>query len=137
MTPTLKYGSCSPQIRLLGVSFLLISLAYGQLSTDVEVMRERLITSLLVAPVDAQQVEQVMNSMTEDGTWPFINYRDTSRTGFQHSVHLGNLLTMAKAYQQTGGTYHHDTQLLSAFKKALAHWLKEDYRCENWWWNEI
>src|SRR5690606_7830646 len=70
-------------------------------------------------------------------TWPSINYQDTSRTGFEHRVHLQNLLALAKAHNQPESSYARNAQLLAAFKAALHHWLQEDYRCENWWWNEI
>src|SRR3546814_19699674 len=82
-------------------------------------------------------VKQIMAAMAEDGTWPSINYKDTSRTGFEHRTHLANLLSLAKAYHQTESAYAHTAQLLTAFKAALHNWLQKDYRCENWWWNDI
>lgn len=122
---------------LLWLSLLPISTNLAQPAADFMVIRDRLTTSLLNTPVNAEQVERIITSMADNGTWPTINYKDTSRTGFEHRIHLGNLLTMAKAYKQAGSTYTQDAQLLSAFKKAYHHWLEKDYRCENWWWNEI
>ncbi|WP_262249715.1 polysaccharide lyase family 8 super-sandwich domain-containing protein [Parapedobacter soli] len=104
---------------------------------DFGVIRSRLTETLLNSTVNAEEVTRIMTTMASDGTWPAINYRDTSRTGFEHHVHLANLLTMAKAYRQAGSPYTDNAQLLKVFKTALHHWLLKDYRCENWWWNEI
>lgn len=109
----------------------------AQPDPDFRVIGDRVKASLLSETVETSQVVKILAGLADDGTWPSINYRDTSRTGFEHSVHLGHLLTMAKAYVQPDGTHYRDAPLLSAFRKALAHWLQEDYRCENWWWNEI
>ncbi|MBK1442027.1 alginate lyase family protein [Parapedobacter sp. ISTM3] len=125
-----------------GIGCLLLILVFatagkGQPEKDFLTIRERLVATLLAAPVTSVQVEGIITEMTDDGIWPSINYRDTSKTGFEHRIHLENLLTMAKAYHQGGGKYNHDARVLEAFKKAFGHWLRKDYRCENWWWNEI
>jgi len=125
------------RIGFMWVGLFFVSFGYAQSLSDFKVIRERLEANLLDVPAEADQVGRIVSSLADDGTWPAINYRDTSRTGFEHRIHLRNLLAMAKAYQQQGGAYHHDPQLLAAFRKALNHWLQEDYRCENWWWNEI
>lgn len=127
----------SSRIWLLWIGLSFVSKSYAQSAADFVVIRERLTTNLLNTPVNAEQVRRVIAAMAEDGTWPSINYTDTSRTGFEHRSHLGNLLTLAKAYNQAESTYAHNEQLLAAFKSAFHHWLQKDYRCENWWWNEI
>ncbi|SFC35700.1 chondroitin AC lyase [Parapedobacter composti] len=118
-------------------SALIIVSVKAQSDTDFEMISNRLKGALLAEPVDAGVLRGIVADMAENGTWPHINYSDTSRTGFGHQIHLRNLLMMAKAYQQTEGAYYRDKSLLSVFKKALHHWLRKDYRCENWWWNEI
>ena len=50
--------------------------------------------------VDDSQVESLIASIQEDGTWPGINYEDVSRTGFQHYNHAGNLVLVARAYKK-------------------------------------
>ncbi|PPL02937.1 polysaccharide lyase family 8 super-sandwich domain-containing protein [Parapedobacter indicus] len=127
----------SSRIRRIWIVMLFISQSYAQQANDFAIIGERLTTSLLAAPVSTGQVERIITTMAKDGTWSTINYRDTSKTGFEHRIHLENLLAMAKAYNQPGSSYAHNVQLLVAFRAALQHWLEEDYRCENWWWNEI
>lgn len=127
----------SMQLLFLWIGLLVASHSDAQTGSDFAVIRERLTATLLAVPVEAKQAERIIATLADDGTWPLINYQDTSRTGFEHRVHLDNLLTMAKAYQQPGGALYHDTRLLEAFRRAFDHWLEQDYRCQNWWWNEI
>ncbi|MGV3761498.1 polysaccharide lyase family 8 super-sandwich domain-containing protein [Parapedobacter sp.] len=119
------------------VALLVISRGYAQPAADFEIIRGRLRTDLLHMPVSTEHTKQIMAKMAPDGTWPSIDYKDTSRTGFEHRTHLANLLTMAKAYNQADGIFTHNIELLTTFKAAFHHWLQKDYRCENWWWNEI
>jgi len=126
-----------PRIWFVWIGLFFISFSYAQSTSDVEVIRKRLITDLLRTPVDADKVNRLVTSLAADGTWPSIDYVDTSKTGFEHRIHLANLLTLAKAYNQSESTYAHNAEVLAAFRSGLDHWIRKDYRCENWWWNEI
>lgn len=114
-----------------------ISVSYAQTNDDFSVIRERLTAHLLSTPVRSHHVQPLIASLSPDGTWPSINYNDTSKTGFEHRTHLENLLTLAKAFRLAERAGKHDENVLTTFKSALNHWLQKDYRCENWWWNEI
>src|SRR5687767_10428107 len=70
--------------------------------SDLEIIRERIIGDLLAPTVNEQKIQGLIQSLRPDGSWPGINYKDTSRTGFQHSVHLENMLDLARAYKKPG-----------------------------------
>ncbi len=89
------------------------------------------------ARVDEDRVERMMNTLTPGGHWPGINYEDVSRTGFQHSEHLNNMLHMARAYRKPGNRFTGNQDLKKAIHSAFDFWIEHDFRCENWWWNDM
>lgn len=136
----LNRTSYIPMKAKLFICFLLVafwSIGHLWATDDVEVLRRLFVKQALSSRVDAERVKQVMNTLTPDGIWPGIDYTDVSRTGFRHTIHLDNLLLMARAYRQTDSPFRGDKRLREKFDLALKYWLAHDFRCENWWHNEI
>lgn len=111
----------------------------GQEAADagLDTVRERLRAELLEKLPDSGTISKLVAALQPDGTWPGINYTDTSRTGFEHRRHLEYLLSLAKVHAAPHAPFFRDQTVKAAFDNAYAHWLQQDYRCENWWWNEI
>ena len=106
-------------------------------STDLNVLRERFVDELFEPEVDEEEVEELLGAVRDDGTWPGINYEDTSRTGFEHSRHLDNMVQLARAYKKEGSAFYRDADVEEAVGAALDFWLDHDFISENWWWNQI
>lgn len=106
-------------------------------SSDLEIIRDRVRNDLLNAEYDVMHVREAVQNLAEDGSWADINYEDLSRTGFEHSRHLQRMLGIALAFQKIGGPLYKDTTLQHAIHASLDYWLKHDFICENWWWNEM
>lgn len=104
---------------------------------DLETIRTRIINDLLQPAVKKEMITELITSFSSDGTWPGINYKDTSRTGFEHRIHLENMLSLARAVRKTGSPFYKDSKAKQTLSDALNFWLKHDFRCENWWWNEM
>ncbi|MCF2494145.1 polysaccharide lyase family 8 super-sandwich domain-containing protein [Dyadobacter chenhuakuii] len=109
----------------------------GQPDADLEKIRKRILDDLLEPPVRVQQIAALINTQKQDGTWPDINYTDVSRTGFEHSEHLKNMLELARAFKKPGSAFLHKAEVKKAVSNALDFWLVHDFICENWWWNEM
>ena len=92
---------------------------------------------MLSSGVNEEKVKRIAESLKPDGTWPGINYSDVSNTGFEHSRHLSNMLAMAKAYKKTGSPLKGKKDIKDAISRSLNYWLKNDFICQNWWWNQI
>jgi chondroitin AC lyase len=123
-------------------SLLIIILLFNGLSgsganSDLEIIRNKVIAGLMAPAVDVTQTKAIMASLRPDGTWPGIDYKDVSKTGFQHRIHLYNLVTLGRAYQKKGTKLKGDPKLKKAIYAALDYWLANDFICENWWWNQI
>ena len=106
-------------------------------SPDLEIIRKRIIDDLLQPPVDSKNIQKLVSSIKPDGSWPGINYKDTSRTGFQHKDHLEHMLDLARAYKKPGSTFYKNAEVKKTVLSALDFWIAHDFICQNWWWNEM
>ena len=104
---------------------------------DLENLRKRIVDDLLEPAVEGDKIKQLVKTIRADGSWPGINYKDTSRTGFQHSVHLENMLDLARAYKKQGSEFYMNADVKKTVSSALDFWIAHDFICENWWWNEM
>ncbi|MCE7043219.1 polysaccharide lyase family 8 super-sandwich domain-containing protein [Dyadobacter sp. CY312] len=109
----------------------------GQPDSDLETIRNRVIADLLAPAVDPEEITRLIRTQQKDGTWPEINYKDVSRTGFQHSRHLNNMLVLGRAFKKEGTSFQGDPAVRNAVSTALDYWITNDFICENWWWNEM
>jgi len=106
-------------------------------SNDLEIIRMRVIQDLISAPLDEAMVSAIMKSIKSDGSWPDINYKDVSRTGFEHARHLDNMFELSRAYKKPDSPWYQHPQVKQAALSALDFWLEHDFICDNWWWNEM
>lgn len=104
---------------------------------DLEVIRERVITELMEHPVNQSEIQQLINTIQEDGSWPDINYEDVSRTGFEHAIHLQNMIDLSRAYKKQDSKFYFDPQLKQVIDASFNFWLEHNFICDNWWWNQI
>ncbi|MDR2497891.1 MAG: polysaccharide lyase beta-sandwich domain-containing protein [Tannerellaceae bacterium] len=116
---------------------LMVSAQGKGTNPDIELLRKKFAAELLQAPVNEAQVRAMMSDIRPDGTWPGIDYADTARTAFRHTIHLANMIQMSRAYKQKGSPLASNKDLKKAIYLALDHWLRHNYICENWWNNEI
>lgn len=105
--------------------------------SDLDIIHNRVFVDLMKPEVDDSQVESLIVSIREDGTWPGINYEDVSRTGFQHYIHAGNLVLVARAYKKKKSKFYKNKKARNAVELALNNWVVNDYICDNWWHNQI
>lgn len=124
------------QIGLL-LFLLLSSLSGSCKTTDAELLRKKIIGELMQPSIDEAAVRALMATLGPDGTWPGIDYKDVSNTGFQHRIHLNNLVEMGRAYEKKGTRLKGNPKLKKAIYSALDYWLDHNFICENWWWNQI
>ena len=105
--------------------------------SDLETVRNRFIKELLEPEIEEAEIRELLNTVQNDGTWPHINYEDTSRTAFEHSQHLSNMVALARAYKKEGSEFYQDADVKQTIYAALDFWLEHDFISENWWWNQI
>lgn len=106
-------------------------------SQDLETIRKRIVDDLLEPKVNEDKIQNLVKTIQADGSWPGINYKDTTKTGFQHSIHLENMLDLARAYKKEGSKFYGNADVKKTLSSALDFWIAHDFICENWWWNEM
>jgi chondroitin AC lyase len=106
-------------------------------SQDLQLIKKRIVDDLQEPAINAGKINQLVKTMLPDGSWPGINYKDTTKTGFQHSIHLENMLNLARAYKKKDSEFYRNADVKKTVSSALDFWLAHDFICENWWWNEM
>jgi chondroitin AC lyase len=104
---------------------------------DIDIIRKRVIDDLLEPAIRINEIKEMIKTLQRDGSWPGIDYKDVSRTGFQHSRHLENMLTLARAYKKAGTELYGNPEVKKTVSSALDFWIEHDFICDNWWWNEM
>ena len=114
-----------------------VEVGKGPDDPDLEIIRKRVVADLLEPEINKEEIGKLFKTQKSDGTWPDINYQDVSRTGFEHSEHLRNMLELARAFKKPGSKFLEDINIKKTFFKALDFWISHDFICDNWWWNEM
>ncbi len=117
--------------------FALFALGAKSVTPEIELLRKKVTAELLASKVDESHVGDLMTSIRPDGTWPGINYEDVSSEGFEHRIHLANMLDLAKAYKTKSSEFYKSKKVKSTIISALTYWTKNDFICQNWWHNQI
>jgi chondroitin AC lyase len=128
----------SNKIKVFVILALLLTGFTGVAATsELELLRRKINLAQMESAVNSDLVGKLVETLRPDGTWPGIDYVDVSNTGFQHSIHLNNLVEMSRAYKKKGSKLKGDPKLKKAIYSSLNYWLANDFICENWWWNQI
>jgi len=127
----------SVKIKGILICIIILFARPGFASPDLELIRKNVVAGLMQQSVSEAGIKSILDSIRNDGTWPGIDYADVSNTGFQHGQHLTNLVEMSRAFKKEGSKLKGDPRLKKAIYSALNYWLKNDFICQNWWWNQI
>lgn len=121
----------------LSIFLMVIGFASSYAKSDIEIIKNRVITELMKPEVDDSEIAVLLESIRDNGTWPGINYADVSREGFEHRYHYSNMVTLAHAYKNKSSKYYKKKQVKQTIELALKNWVNNDYFCDNWWYNQI
>lgn len=128
---------------LVFLSFILSGLTFGCQQSKVSYpenltqLHENVWQNILGEPAGLVEVEQLINTLKEDGSWPDIDYTSKERGGWPTAGHLSRLREMAKAYQTKKSEFYHQNPVSEKIHLALNYWLNNDFQCPNWWYPEI
>jgi chondroitin AC lyase len=123
--------------------FLMIGILYGCQNHNVKYpdplsqLHKNVFADILSAPAELDSVNKYLAEMSEDGSWPEIDYASKERGGWPPRNHISRLLIIAKAYQIKGTQFYHKTAVSEKIHLGLNYWLDNDFQCPNWWYPEI
>jgi hypothetical protein len=125
---------------------ILLVLAAGAAAShtdDLAIVHARVLATFY--PTDSglksscKQATQYASTLRPDGSWPDINYNDTSRSTWLVMPHLSRLQTMGLALTANGSAplLHNASGVKTATLLALDWWSKHNPQNPNWWFNQI
>ena len=88
-------------------------------------------------PSDTAKIRNLLSTLTDEGTWPDINYEDKKRSGWEPRIHTERILELAKLYRAEGSPYYQSPEVAQVIHKALGWWFTTMPVCLNWWYNQI
>ena len=128
----------SPRPTCLAVFLILIFAPFAASSSDeLSPIRDAYRTTILQGAVSEQTVKRSTAALSPEGTWEDVDYADRTRGGWKPYIHLARTFEAARAWASPASPLHGDAALREKTLTALRHWLAKDYRCPNWWYNEI
>ena len=127
--------------KLIGLSCFFVLIFNKSYSQDVfSVVEANIAKQLLSGESDASLLKAVTSYMSQlkpDGSWPDIDYRDSSITDWKPGLHLQRVRSLALLYIKPENVYFQHGVLYKAIIKALRYWYSRDPGSSNWWHNEI
>lgn len=123
--------------------------SYLRVLNDEPVLRGRVVKILEISgnpdimirelqeQINTEAVDSYLTTMRADGSWGELNYKDSSRSGWQPSFHSERLMVMAKAYRDPSGRYFGNEALGKAIHRGMDFWFAGNFVCRNWWYNKI
>ncbi len=105
--------------------------------SELEIIRKRVIAELMAPKAEQSHIEEMLNTIRENGSWPDIDYEDVSRTGWEHRFHLEHIGDLSRAWKQPESAYFQHPEVKEAIFSALRFWFEHNFKCENWYFNVI
>jgi chondroitin AC lyase len=86
---------------------------------------------------DSNQAMVFLRSQKTDGSWPDLDYASTARSGWPPYEHCSHMVSMALAAGGADISADDRQRLLVAVHRGFRFWIRHDFQCTNWWYNEI
>jgi len=83
------------------------------------------------------EIEQMISTMSADGTWPDIDYKDSKKGNWSAAQHGEKLLYMCKAYRKKESRFYLSKDLSDKIHSGINAWARLKPVCVNWWFNQI
>ncbi|NJC27753.1 chondroitin AC lyase [Lewinella antarctica] len=82
---------------------------------------------------DSTTVATLLTEMTDEGSWPTIDYTDRIRGQWPVKKHLAHVQSLAIAYRQPESPWYGKASVSEKIHSSLNYWLKNDFLSTNWW----
>lgn len=79
-----------------------------------------------------------MKTLSVDGSWPDVNYSDTTRSEWKAVLHMERVLSMSRSYHCPSCTsLYQNPDVITQSRKAITYWTTKKITNPNWWWMDI
>jgi chondroitin AC lyase len=145
--PVSSYSAtASDEIEQLKENFIRTTLFEGEdelIKRLMQMPEEELVADQVVAeltqryPVEKGEIQSLLDSFQQDGSWSDIVYNSRERGGWQPAIHADRIFVLTKAYCLQNSPFYHSPELKESIHKALGHWFSKKYIARNWWYNQV
>lgn len=80
---------------------------------------------------------KLVETQKEDGSWPDIDYANQARSNWRPYEHVQRLVLLAVQLSGNGLEETTLARLRKTCVRGTAFWRSHDFKCPNWWYNEI
>lgn len=87
-------------------------------------------------PPDTRLAAQYVRTLRADGRWADLDYASRARSGWPPATHWTRMLAIAAAAGAPGAAADR-AAFDAAEHRAFAFWIRHDFICPNWWYNQI
>lgn len=89
------------------------------------------------ASPDATRAREYARTLRDDGSWADIDYASPARSSWPPSLHYTRMLSMIAAARRAATAAADRSELVEAVHRAFGFWMRHDFTCPNWWYNQI
>lgn len=112
--------------------------AVGQGQRDVyQTLIDRMMPRLLATTPPEAQPDSALFRSNPDGSWPDLDYADTTRSRWQPGQHWDRTLELAQAFRRPGQPGFGQPALKNRIVSAIGYWTARRPVSSNLWWNLI
>ncbi|WP_282122064.1 polysaccharide lyase 8 family protein [Algibacter mikhailovii] len=101
-------------------------------SSDLVQFHKNVLAYYVNEKIDDTNIEQLLQSFREDGSWSTIDYTNRVRGGWPVKNHLKHVQTLAINYKNKASKYYLDKNLSIKIHQGLNYWLDNDFLSTNW-----
>jgi chondroitin AC lyase len=98
---------------------------------------ERLLDDVELPKTAVAGVNKWLDSLAPGGSWPDIDYASEARSSWRPYDHLTRVLSLTVFARRADTSGEEASKALEGVHRALAFWMPRDFKCPNWWYNEI
>lgn len=106
-------------------------------ATDSELLKQNLIAFYLLEEVNDEEVEELLEKMSEDFSFNDIDYTMHRRSNWKPRTHLKRLIILATAYEDVDSKYYKLDEMAKTIVGGLNYWSYNNFYSDNWWHQEI
>src|SRR5690348_13453346 len=98
---------------------------------------DRLLDDVELPKTAVAGVVKRLDTLAADGSWPDIDYASDDRSSWRPFDHLTRVLSLTVYARRADTSREEESRTLEGVHRALAFWIARDFKCPNWWYNEI
>jgi chondroitin AC lyase len=89
----------------------------------------------LTVTTAGKEANQLLSTLQADGSWPDIDYANQDRSAWPAAQHGNRILQLVIAADRASDGER--ARILAGVHRAFGFWIRHDFKCPNWWFNNI